>query len=265
MSLRSRLQVGGSLFGVFSMFPEPALVEIAGLAGFDFAILDTEHGPAGHEALQHCLRAGDSVGIPCIVRVPQRSSGDAQRALDSGAAGIIAPHVRTADDARALVASCRYPPFGERGTASTARHGGYGLRAPEQIRGRADDVLVIAQIEDADALDNVEAIAAVDGLDCLFVGPADLAVSLGLTGAAARDAVDDALYNIVAPATNAAGRLLGTFVGNADEALAQLDRGCSLVAMSGTSLIVGAHRAAIDTYKKGRAVAPAPAAKGINA
>lgn len=263
--MRARLAAGEPLFGIFSMFAEPALVEIAGLAGFDYAILDTEHGPTGQESLQNCLRAGDAVGLPCLVRVPQNAAADMQRALDSGAAGIVAPHVRTADDARALVAACRYPPFGERGTAFTARHGGYGLHAPARTRARADDALIVAQIEDAAALEVIEPIAAVDGLDSLFVGPADLAVSLGLSGAEGRAAVDDALHGTVAPAAAAAGRIVGTFVSDADEALAQAERGCALLAMSGTSLIAGAHRSLIDTYRNGRAAASARATKGSNA
>lgn len=247
--IRTRLAQGDDLFGVFTMFAEPALVEIAGLAGFDFAILDTEHGPAGHEALQNCLRAADATGLPCLVRVPQHTPGDVQRALDSGAAGIIGPHVRNVADARALVASCRYPPQGQRGTAFTARHGGYGLRDRNLTAARAADVMVVAQIEDAEALEAIEGIAGVPGLDSVFVGPADLAVSLGVTGVEAREAVGNALRETVAPAAASAGVALGSFAADAQEARTLAAAGCRLSAVSGTTLIAVAHIQQTETFR----------------
>lgn len=252
MSLRQRLASGERLFGVFLMFAEPALVEIAGFAGFDFAILDTEHGPTGHEALQHCLRAGAAAGLECLVRVPQRADADIQRALDSGAAGIVAPHITSAAEAESFVAACRLPPEGRRGVVFSARSGDYGFAGIENTKARAAEVLTVAQIEDASALDAAGEIAGVAGLDCLFVGPTDLAASMGLAGEEARQAVAAAISERVLPAARAADRWFGAFVGDADEATALIADGAVLCAISGTSLIAAANRETVAAFRKGR-------------
>ena len=241
VSLRERLQRDEALLGLFTMFSEPALVEMAGHAGYDFVILDTEHGPAGMEEIHHCLRAGAAVGVDCLVRVPQGAAGDIQRVLDAGAAGIVAPHIRSADDARALVSSCRLPPLGQRGTAFTARSGSYGFEEPSRIRSAAEQVLVVAQIEDEEALESLDSIAAADGLDCLFVGPADLAASLRLEPHTLQ-LLDEIVQTRVRPAAKAAGRVWGSFVSGVDEAHTLRAAGAQIFAISSTALIRDAFR-----------------------
>lgn len=250
MSLRQRLTSGEKLFGVFLMFAEPALVEIAGFAGFDFAILDTEHGPTTHESLQHCLRAGAAAGLECLVRVPQRSDADIQRALDSGAAGIVAPHITSAAEAELFVAACRLPPEGRRGVVYSARSGDYGFAGVERTRARAAQVLTVAQIEDVSAVDEAAEIARTPGLDCLFVGPADLSASMGLSGQPARKAVAAAISQTVLPAARDAGRWFGAFVTDAAEARSLVAEGAVLCAISGTSLITAAHRDVVTAFRQ---------------
>lgn len=250
MSLRQRLTSGEKLLGVFLMFAEPALVEIAGFAGFDFAIIDTEHGVTGHESLQHCLRAGAAAGLECLVRVPQRGDADIQRALDSGAAGIVAPHITSAGDAESFVSACRLQPEGRRGVVYSARSGDYGFAGVERTRARAAEVLAVAQIEDASAVDAASEIAGTPGLDCLFVGPTDLAASMGVAGEQARAAVAAAISDHVLPSAREAGRWFGAFVADAGEARSLVAEGAALCAISGTALIAAAHRDVVATFHR---------------
>jgi 4-hydroxy-2-oxoheptanedioate aldolase len=202
-NLKDELRAGKNLLGCFVMLPSPALVEMLGHAGFDFLVLDTEHGAAGMETLEHQLRAADSAGIPCVVRTVGMTPGEILRALDAGAAGILVPHVLSADQARAIVSSAHYPPIGTRGFASTARAGRHGfVTVAEHLERARARTVVMVQIEDAAALPHVAEIAAVDHLDGVFIGPADLSMSMGHPGNASHPevvaAIDKAARDIVA-------------------------------------------------------------------
>lgn len=247
MNPRERLRGGDALLGIFTMFSEPALVEMAGHAGYDFVIVDTEHGPSSHETVQHCLRAADAAGIAVLVRVPRAAYGDIQRLLDSGASGIVMPHVTTAEEATDLVQACRLPPAGTRGTAYTARSGKYGYADPIDVRAAAAHVLVVAQIEDAAAVDNIDEIAAVPGVDCLFVGPTDLTASLQL-GANATEALERIMLDQLRPAAVAHGRMWGSFVADATEARRLAAAGARLFALSGTSMVRDAFLAPVTAF-----------------
>jgi 2-keto-3-deoxy-L-rhamnonate aldolase RhmA len=150
-------------------------VEIAARAGFDWLLVDQEHGSRSDEALMvQCMAAGET---PVLVRVPESRSPNVSRALDLGAAGIMFPHVDSAAEAADAVAAMRYPPRGRRGAARLTRAGDYG-------RGdwRVEDLLGVVQIESGQAVSAIRDIAAVDGVDVLFVGPLDLSVDLGCPG-----------------------------------------------------------------------------------
>jgi len=245
--LKQRLADGEQLLGLFVMFSAPALVEMAGYAGFDFVIIDMEHGPTGHEELHHCLRAGDSAGVECVVRVPRHGYGDIQRALDAGAAGILAPHIETPEEAAALANACLLPPGGRRGTVYSARSGDYGFLGVDTTRAQAAEVLVVAQIEDGRGVDTVQEIAATDGIDCIFVGPADLAASLGL-GRDAAATIQELVRNRIRPAAVQAGSHWGSFASSAEDARRLTTEGAALTAVSATALIGGALGATVQTF-----------------
>lgn len=157
-------------------------MELVALAGFDFAIVDLEHAAMSVETAFHHIGTALRAGVAPIVRIPALEGGIVQRLLDAGAEGIMMPHVDTAAQAEAVVRAARFPPRGDRGVGSTSRAGAWGaVSRDEYLRYGREEVVVIAQIESAEAVANTTAIAAVDGLDAVLIGAADLATGLGRT------------------------------------------------------------------------------------
>lgn len=176
---RARLTAKEPLLGTFVKTPHPVVVEILGATGLDFLVLDGEHAPFDRASVDACLLAARAAQVAVLVRVPDDRPSTILAALDSGAAGVVVPHVTSASQARALADAVRYVPGG-RGIAGTTRAGDYGLKPlAEHRRAAADEVVLICQIEDREAVANHAAIAAVEGVDALFVGRADLSLSCG--------------------------------------------------------------------------------------
>lgn len=175
--LPALLRSGQPLRGIFTALPSPAIVEMCAYAGFTFAIIDNEHGAADLETTEHMLRAARASGIIPVVRC---FLDDIPRVLDMGASGVQVPMIETADDARDLVQRVRYPAAGRRGSAFSGRAAGYGAfpGASHTTRSNAG-VALIAMIETPAGVANAAEIAAVDGIDAVFVGPNDLAHAMG--------------------------------------------------------------------------------------
>ena len=179
MSLKSRIAAGETLLGTFLKTPHPHIVEVLGGAGLDCLCIDAEHAPFDRRDLDACIMAAQLRGIPALVRTPSNAPEQILNALDCGADGVVVPHVRTASAAREVVASAHYGPGG-RGYAGSSRAAGYGAKAmPDHKRDSAAKTVVVAQIEDVEALNEIDAIAAVEGIDALFIGRIDLTVALG--------------------------------------------------------------------------------------
>jgi 2-dehydro-3-deoxyglucarate aldolase/4-hydroxy-2-oxoheptanedioate aldolase len=169
--------------GSWLSIPSPQVAEQTALAGFDFVVVDTEHSPAGFETVEAMVRAVDAAdaGTAPLVRVAGNDPVRVKRALDTGAAGVMAPQVDTAAEAEAFVAATRYPPEGTRGVAA-GRASDYVFGLEEYVSSANDEVATIVQVESEAAVENVAEIADVDGLDSLFVGPADLSMAVGTFG-----------------------------------------------------------------------------------
>lgn len=168
------------LLGAFIGLAEPALVEMVGRAGFDFVILDGEHGCFHPVRLEECLRAADIVGLPSVVRLPQMDPTAIQAAMDSGAHGIQIPSVETPEQAKAAVSSSRFPPLGSRGYGSTTRATGYGFRNRGEVMELAKSRdFVNVQIETKLGVDNLTEILEVEGTDSIFIGTSDLSLEFG--------------------------------------------------------------------------------------
>jgi len=183
--LKERLRSGRAVAGVFCTLPSPAAVEMLGIMGYDFVIIDAEHGPMDVETCEHMVRAADAADIVPVVRIALNISQNSLRYLDTGALGIQIPMVNTKEETERVVASTKYPPLGSRGLATTrASDYGVGVRLTEYVRVSNQETLVVVQIETLEALSNVKEIADVDMVDVVFLGPTDLSAALGFPGQA---------------------------------------------------------------------------------
>ena len=230
MSLKSRIAAGDALLGTFLKTPHPHIVEVLASSGLDCLCIDAEHAPFDRCDIDLCIMAARAGGLPVLVRTPNSSAEQILNALDCGADGVLVPHVRSAAEARAVALSAQHVSGAKgqgRGYAGSSRAAGYGTSSmPDHKAASAAKTVVIAQIEDAEALAEIDAIAAVDGIDALFVGRIDLTVSLGC------ESPDDpkviaAVEQIVA-ACVAARRPVGMFVSRNSDVVMWRDQGTTL-------------------------------------
>ena len=207
-TLRDRLAAGDAPVGSWVSLGSPAAAEVVGDLGYDFVIVDTEHTPLSVESAGELVRAVDAAGdTDAVVRVPGNDPTQVKRALDLGAAGVMAPKVESAEEAEALVSAASYPPDGSRGVAGS-RANGYGAHTQSYFESANDAVAVLPQVETPAGVENAEEIARVDGVDTLFVGPADLSANLGCFGE-----YDDPTFREAFERVLAAGEAAGVPVG----------------------------------------------------
>lgn len=190
---------------------------IAGLAGYDWALIDLEHGSGQADDLVHQLTAMQPYRTAPIVRVPALDAVTFKQVLDLGPAGLMVPNVETPEQAAQAVHAIRIPPRGARGVATSTRNVGYGFHYERYVREANDNLLTVVQIESRTGLANVDAIAAVDGVDVLFVGPTDLSIDLGLSSDP-QDADFRAALVQVHTAAQRHGKLAGALVRNKTQA-----------------------------------------------
>jgi 2-dehydro-3-deoxyglucarate aldolase/4-hydroxy-2-oxoheptanedioate aldolase len=203
MELRNQLADDGSPIGSWVSLGSPAAAEIVGALDFDFVVVDTEHTPLSVESAGELVRAVDAAGdTDTVVRVPENDATQVKRALDLGAAGVMAPRIESGAEAESLVAAARYPPGGVRGVAGS-RANDYGANLDESFTSANDAIAVIPQIESETGVEQAEEIARVDGVHTLFVGPADLSASLGCFGEYDDPTFLDALDRVFAAAEEA--------------------------------------------------------------
>ena len=214
MTLKERLRERDPMVGTFLKTPSSMVCEVLGRSELDLVCLDAEHAPFDRRDINDCILALNHVGKPSLVRVQANRPEYILNALDCGASGILVPHIITGEDARALAANAH---FGTgRGYAGSTRAAGYGARkmAEHKAQSRGATV-VIAQIEDADALDHLDDIFAVGLIDAFFIGRADLSVSLGVEGP--NDAIVIEAVEAICAKGREAGATIGMFTANLDE------------------------------------------------
>ncbi|MEO0792150.1 MAG: aldolase/citrate lyase family protein [Pseudomonadota bacterium] len=182
--LRERMLAGDILSGTFIKTPAYEVMEVMALSGLDFICLDAEHSPFDRRSMDASLAIAMAHKLPALVRVPSGSQENILMALDSGAVGIVVPHVDNREKAEEIARWARFGHYG-RGFAGSTRWAGYATRGMSDLLEQSKrETVVIAQIEEPEAVDVIDEIASVDGIDGLFVGPADMAVCLGKTDAA---------------------------------------------------------------------------------
>ncbi|PWW01923.1 2-keto-3-deoxy-L-rhamnonate aldolase RhmA [Hoeflea marina] len=240
-SLRKRIHEGECVVGCFQKTPAHAIAEILGLAGLDFAVADMEHGPIGIADLDRMALGARSAGLPLLIRSTGVVASAIWPALDLGCSGVMAPHVRNGADAGALADAVRYG-RGARGFSPSGRAGDYGTAVAVEYRQRMDaDNVIMAQIEDASALDELDAIAGNPDIDVLFVGPADLSLSLGCEMESPE--LDMAIDKVIAAAKRA-GRAAGIFLGTPARFARWKDAGM-------TVFVIGSDQSLLLTSGKG--------------
>lgn len=205
---RRRVLARERLAGTFLNLGSPLTVEMAGCAGFDWLLLDHEHGPGGDETMLHQLQAAAATPAYAIVRIAANEPARFKRALDVGAGGIMVPWINTAAEAQAAVASLRYPPRGIRGVAKMNRACDFGSTFADYYAQSHERLVLMAQIETPEGVANAAAIAAIDGVDVLFIGPMDLTTSLGV-----QDQYDHPRYRDAVRQVSAAARAAGKATG----------------------------------------------------
>jgi 4-hydroxy-2-oxoheptanedioate aldolase len=239
---KQRLAAGETVYGCFVRYPDAGLVELLALQGFDFLVLDGEHGVLEPRDCEHLVRAAELRGPAPLVRIPANEPHVVLRFLDTGAVGVHVPLVSSAEEAEAAVQAVKYAPRGRRGLAGV-RAAAYGTQPLGAYAAAANEAtLVVIQVETREAVARVDEIAAVDGVDVVFVGPTDLSQAYGVTGATGHPALEEA-YDTVAEAVSASPAALGVLV--ADEAAAERwrARGARYIAVTVDSLVVGRAKA----------------------
>lgn len=202
--MKALLRAGKPALGCSIMIPSPQTVEMAAHAGFDWVLIDMEHGTIGLETAELMIMAAEARGITPIVRPRSNASAEITSVMDRGAAGVQVPHVNTADDAHRALAAVKFGPGDKRGLAAGTRPDSYGLgkSMPNFVRDANAESLVCIQLEHTAAIENVDALLAVDDIDVYFIGPSDLSQSMGHPGnpkaPPVRDAIEKTLACIVA-------------------------------------------------------------------
>lgn len=246
MFREGRLAVGAS-----PPFISPETVEFMGLVGFDFAFIDAEHAAIGPETCQALVRAAELTGIEPIVRVPANTPQTILSYLETGALVVQIPHTNTAEEVLQAVRSVKYPPLGIRGAGSTSRAADYGLRlgSADYFAEANRQTLAIPMVEEITAVENVDEIVKVEGLQALFIGSGDLALSMGLPGQRSHPDVLDAIAR-VREAAKKAGIPVGGVGGSAEANNQMKAEGYAFTLNSASGLVASAFRAFLDGIQR---------------
>jgi 4-hydroxy-2-oxoheptanedioate aldolase len=247
--VRQTLRDGGVSIGTFLAIPSPELVEICALAGFDFVLFDAEHGPITPESCYTMILAAEARGIPTLARVGEHDRQVILKYLDIGIGGVVVPQVNDAATAREMVQALRYAPLGIRGVAGGRTFDyGQGLTAVDLIPHLNERVLSSVQFEHIDALDNIDEILSTPDLDVLFVGPNDLAQSMGYPGQPLHPEVQAIIDRVVA-AAKGGPVALGTVAFDPESTKRQIERGFRVIAGNLPTLIAGAARKYLEAAR----------------
>jgi 2-keto-3-deoxy-L-rhamnonate aldolase RhmA len=231
-ALKRKMQRGEAVFGPFMCCSHPSFIEIVGLTGFDFAIIDMEHGPLSVESAEDLCRAAHNANLDPIVRVRKNDAPQIQRALDIGSAGVQVPQIECKADAEATVRGAKYQPYGMRGLSFFTRAGDYVIHGTQGITDRLnEEQIVIVHVEGRRGLDNLDEILTVPHIDVVFLGPYDLSQSFGIPGQVNDPRVVQGM-EIATRKIRAAGKWAGTFAADVAGAKRWADVGVQYVSVN---------------------------------
>ena len=239
-NIKEEMKKGNPMVGIFLQFPAPGLVEMAAACGYDFVIIDNEHGTIEvNGATENMIMAAYASGIYPVVRIPNLAMGSILKPLDMGAKGIHVPLINTKELAEETVNFAKYPPMGNRGTALSTRAGNYGFskeKGREFFDKKNEDNLTIVAIETKESIANLDDILSVPGIDAVFIGPFDLSVSLGYPTEVKHPAVVDAVKGIMKK-TLAAGLQVGILPISPEQAKEYIALGATYLPVSGVGTL----------------------------
>lgn len=248
--LKARLQAGEVTHGLWVTLGSPAAAELAGWCGFDWCLVDSEHGPNGLSGIQAQLQALAGTPSEAMVRVPVNEAWVIKQALDLGAQSVMVPMVNTAEDAARAVSAVRYPPGGIRGIGGVVARAGRWGAVPDYTATADPEILLMVQAESAAAVQNIDAIAATDGVDCVFIGPSDLAADLGLFGQPQHPDLVAAVERIITR-TRAAGKIAGILSFDPASWPVYREMGAQLIAVGAESFELRARLQELATRARG--------------
>ena len=252
--LKNAIEKNKYAVGTFLGAANPSIVEIMGYTGLDFVVIDTEHGPYDTMPMSDLIQAAESKGLSPLVRIADITHKEMQRALDNGAEGIIIPCLKSIDDFRKVVELGKFAPLGNRGFIK-GRGSGFGNEPwatgtlTEYMQNSNEKVMLLPQCETIEALNNIEEIVQIEGINGIFIGPFDLSICMGIPGQfdapEFREAVD-----MILRACKAAGKLCMTFTTTPEEARMYIDKGFDAVAYSIDTIVIGqAYKEAVEKIR----------------
>lgn len=241
----------GTQLGFFATLGSPSLTELIAGCGFDWVLIDTEHSPIELPDIIDHMRAIEGAGLPALVRPAWNDTVLIKRILDQGAQSLLIPYVENAEEAQNAVAAIRFPPRGVRGVSGASRSSNYGL-AEGYFAKAEKELCLIVQIESTGALNNIERIAEVDGVDAVFIGPSDLAASMGHIGNAqhpdVQKAIDEGFARI-----RKTGKATGYLTGNEAEFMRRKEEGIDFISFATDAVFIRTSTLALTARLKGKA------------
>lgn len=253
--VKRKLRAGQRTVGAWLQIASPITAEIMSRAGFDWLMIDMEHGPGDIPTLVAQLQAMNGSGVTPLVRAPWNDAVILKRILDAGAAGVLVPHVNTRVEAEAAVRACRYPPAGVRGIAGSPRAAGYGQKIMDYLTRANEEILVMVAVETPQAVANLDDILSVSDLDGIFIGPMDLSTALGYFGDPNHPEVKAVIAEVETKVLKTS-KALATVANSWEQARSLYDKGYQLLTVmaDGVSLARLAHESATqfrEAYPQG--------------
>jgi 2-dehydro-3-deoxyglucarate aldolase/4-hydroxy-2-oxoheptanedioate aldolase len=251
--VKHALQAGHKTAGAWLQMASPISAEIMARAGFDWLMIDLEHGPGDILTLIAQLQALNGSGVTPMVRAPWNDFVTIKRILDAGVSGVLVPYVNTAAEAQAAVHACKYPPEGVRGVAASPRAAGYGQNSMDYLHSANDEIFVMTAVETPEAVASLDEILHVKGLDGIFIGPMDLATSMGYFAAPGHPEVQNVIRSIEDKVL-ATGKVLASIANSWEQAQKQYERGYQMLMLMADGVALG--NMASDLMGKFRTVYP---------